>query len=132
MSFIELPITDLDEIVEEQCVPEGTYSLVIADCKEKTNESGDIKGLMILCEIQGMDNAAKVFHNMALPLSGDDSDKINNKLKFIKRFLQLFKIAIKGNQLNPQDFLGKTASCQLKQEEYNGTISNKIVLPNSK
>ena len=132
MSFIELPINDLDEIKEDQIVPEGAYNLIIGDCKEKTDDSGNIKGLMVICEIQGMENAAKVFHNISLPLPGDDSDKINNKMKFIKRFVQLFKIPVKGNRLNPQDFLGKTANAMLKQEEYNGSVSNKIVLPNSK
>ena len=54
-------------------------------------------------------------------------------MKFIKRFTQLFGITVKGNQINPQDFLGKAAkNVMLKQEEYNGMISNKIVLPNAK
>lgn len=132
MSFIDLPITDMDEIQEDKPVPEGEYNLVISDAKEKTDESGALKGIMVICEIQGMDGACNVFHNISLPLPGDTSDKINNKLKFIKRFVQLFKIPVKGNQLNIQDFLGKTAKCMLNQGEYNGTISNKIKLPNSK
>lgn len=132
MSFIDLPIADLDEIQEDKPVPEGEYSLVISDVKEKAAEDGSLKGLMVLCEIQGMEGASKVFHNISLPLPGDDADKINNKLKFIKRFVQLFKINVKGNQLNPQDFLGKTAKCMLTQEEYNQQISNKIKLPNAR
>ena len=132
MSFIELPISDMDDIQESQPVPEGEYNLVISEAKEKQNESGELKGIMVICEIQGMENASNVFHNISLPLPGDESDKINNKLKFIKRFVQHFKIPVKGNQLNVQDFLGKTARCMLTQEEYNGSVSNKIKLPNSK
>lgn len=132
MSFIELPISDLDDVKEDQIVPEGEYTLVISDAKERTNDDGAIKGLLVICEIQGMQNASNVLHNISFPLPGDESDKINNKLKFIKRFIQLFKIPVKGNQINPQDFLGKSAKCMLKQESYNDTVSNKIVLPNSK
>lgn len=132
MSFIDLPIADLDEIQEDKPVPEGEYNLVISDAKEKNDESGNLKGIMVICEIQGMDGAANVFHNISLPLPQDPPEKINNKLKFIKRFVQHFKIPVKGNQLNIQDFLGKTAKCMLNQEEYNGSISNKIKLPNSK
>lgn len=132
MSFIELPIENLDEIQEDQIVPEGEYNLVISDCKERADESGNLKGLLVICEIQGMENAANVLHNIALPIAGEESTKTSNKLKFIKRFVQLFKIPVKGNQLNPQDFLGKSAKAMLKQESYNDTISNKIVLPNSK
>ena len=132
MSFIELPITDMDDIQEDKPVPEGEYTLVIGDAKEKNNESGELKGILVICEIQGMDGAANVLHNISLPLPGDEADKINNKLKFIKRFVQHFKIPVKGNSLNVQDFLGKTAKCMLVQEEYNGNISNKIKLPNAK
>ncbi len=132
MSFIDLPINDIEDIKEDQPVPEGEYTLVISDAKEKQNESGEIKGILVICEIQGMDNAANVLHNISLPLPGDDPDKVTNKLKFIKRFIQLFKIPVKGNQLNIQEFLGKTAKAMLTQEEYQGTISNKIKLPNAK
>ena len=132
MSFIELPINDLDDIQEDQPVPEGEYSLVIADCKERANESGELKGLLVICEIEGHAGAANVLHNISIPLPGDEPDKVSNKLKFIKRFVQLFKIDVKGGKLNPQDFPGKRAKAYLVQDDYNGTVSNKIRLPIAK
>jgi hypothetical protein len=129
MSFIDLPIDDMDQIVEDQPVPEGEYTLVVSDCKERNNESGELKGLLVICEIEGQTNAANVLHNISLPLPGDEAEKISNKLKFLKRFMQLFGIAAKGNQLNPQDFLGKRAKAFLTQEEYQGAVSNRIKLP---
>lgn len=132
MSFIDLPINDLDEIQEDKPVPEGEYNLVIADAKEKQNEAGELKGILVICEIQGMEGVANVMHNISLPLPADEDTKVKNKLLFLKRFLQKFNIAIKGGQLNIQDFLGKTAKVMLVQEEYNGSVSNKIKLPASK
>ena len=129
MSFIDLPIDDMDQIVEDQPVPEGEYTLVVSDCKERNNESGELKGLLVICEIEGQTNAANVLHNISLPLPGDEAEKVSNKLKFLKRFMQLFGIAAKGNQLNPQDFLGKRAKAFLTQEEYQGAVSNRIKLP---
>ena len=129
MSFIDLPIDDMEHIVEDQPVPEGEYTLVVSDCKERNNESGELKGLLVICEIEGQTNAANVLHNISLPLPGDEAEKISNKLKFLKRFMQLFGIAAKGNQLNPQDFLGKRAKAFLTQEEYQGAVSNRIKLP---
>jgi hypothetical protein len=119
----------MDQIVEDQPVPEGEYTLVVSDCKERNNESGELKGLLVICEIEGQTNAANVLHNISLPLPGDEAEKISNKLKFLKRFMQLFGIAAKGNQLNPQDFLGKRAKAFLTQEEYQGAVSNRIKLP---
>lgn len=132
MSFIDLPIEDIDQIQEDQPVPEGEYNLVIIDAKEKQDESGNVKGLLVICEIEGQDNAANVLHNISLPLPGDEDTKISNKLKFIKRFVQLFKIPTQGGKLNLADFPGKRAKAFLTQEEYNGNISNRIKLPVSK
>jgi hypothetical protein len=132
MSFIDLPIDNMDDIQEDKPVPEGEYNLIISDAKEKTNDSGAVKGLLVICEIQGMEGAANVLHNISLPLPEDDETKVKNKLLFIKRFLQKFAIGMKGGQINIQDFLGKTAKCMLIQEEYNGTVSNKIKLPAAK
>lgn len=132
MSFIDLPINDMDDIQEDKIVPEGEYNLVISDVKEKADDSGALKNLLVICEIQGMEDVANVLHNISIPMADDPDDKVKNKLKFIKRFTQLFKINVKGNQLNPQDFPGKTAKAMLTQEEYNGNISNKIKLPNAK
>ena len=132
MSFIDLPINDMNDIQEDMPVPEGEYTLVISDCKERNDDAGQLKGLLIICEIEGQTGAANVLHNMSLPLPNDETDKVSNKLKFIKRFINLFNIPVKGSQLNPQDFLGKRAKAFLTQEEYNGTISNKIKLPFAK
>lgn len=132
MSFIDLPIQDIDDIQEDQPVPEGEYNLVIIDAKEKQDESGAIKGLLVICEIEGHDNAANVMHNISLPLPADEATKVSNKLKFIKRFVQLFKIPTQGGKLNLQDFAGKRAKAFLTQEEYNGNISNRIKLPMSR
>lgn len=132
MSFIDLPIENIDEIQEDQPVPEGEYKLVIIDAKEKQDDSGAIKSLLVICEIEGHDKAANVLHNISLPLPADEPTKVSNKLKFIKRFVQLFKIPTQGGKLNLADFAGKRATCFLTQEEYNGYISNRIKLPISK
>lgn len=132
MSFIDLPIENIDEIQEDQPVPEGEYNLVIIDAKEKQDESGAVKGLLVICEIEGQENAANVLHNISLPMPIDDPTKVTNKLKFIKRFVQLFKIPTQGGKLNLADFAGKRAKAFLTQEEYNGNISNRIKLPISK
>ena len=128
MSFIDTGI-NFEEVVEDQPVPEGEYNLVIEDVKEKMNDDGNLKNLLVIISIEGHDNAANVLHNISLPLPGDDAEKVSNKAKFIKRFLQLFSIPTKGGQLDLTQFSGKRAKAFLTQEEYQGTISNKIKLP---
>lgn len=128
MSFIDTGI-NFDDVREDQPVPEGEYDLVIADVKEKNNDSGNLKNLLVIIEIVGHDGAANVLHNISIPQPEDDAEKVSNKAKFIKRFLQLFNIPFQGGSLNLTDFPGKRAKAFLTQEEYQGTISNKIKLP---
>lgn len=131
MSFI--PINeDYDAIQENQPVPEGEYTLVIDSVKEKKVEGTDeTKGLLVICQIIGEDDAANVMHNLSLPLPEDSDEKKKNKLLFMKRFLTLFNIPFAGG-LDLQQFPGKQAKCFLTQEDYQGTISNKIKLPSIK
>ena len=125
MSFID---AELDAIEEDKPVAEGEYNLVITDVKEKKDESGNLKGLLVILEIEGAEGAANVLHNISLPLPGDDDQKKKNKLLFMKRFLVQFGIPFVGG-VDLQRFPGARAKCMLKQDEYNGAISNKIVLP---
>jgi hypothetical protein len=121
-----------DEIKEQQPVAEGEYTLVISDVREKLdNDTQDLKGLLVICEIEGNDEAANVLHNLSFPLQSDDLEKIKNKMLFMKRFLTHFSIPF-NNGIDLDTFVGKRAKCNLVLEDYQGTISNKIKLPNIK
>lgn len=130
-SFIELPM-NIDDVQEDKPVPEGEYTLVITDVKEKNNEDGSLKNLLVICEIQGHDGAANVLHNISMPQPADDAEKVTNKMKFIKRFISLFNIKTDGGKLNLQNFPGAKAKAMLTLEEYQGNVSNKIKLPAAK
>jgi len=125
MSFIDM---ELDAIEEDKPVAEGEYTLVVTDVKEKNDESGNLKGLLVIHEIQGATGAANVLHNISFPLPGDDENKIKNKKLFLKRYLTNFGIPF-ANGIDLTRFPGAKAKVFLKQEEYNGVVSNKIVLP---
>ena len=127
MSFIPMN-EDYDAVQENQPVPEGEYTLVIDNVKEKQDDAGNIKGLLVICQIVGADDAQNVMHNLSLPLDTDDETKRKNKLLFMKRLLTLFNIPFSGG-IDLQQFPGKQAKCFLTQEDYQGTISNKIKLP---
>lgn len=135
MSFIDLPM-DIEEVTEPKAGPEGDYQVVVRDVQEKTNESGELKGLLVICDILSApagvdpDQVASVLHNISLPLSGDDQEKVKNKILFLKRFMVVFNIPMAGTKIEPAAFIGKQAKVHLVQDEYQGTISNKIKLPN--
>lgn len=132
--FIDMPMA-FDDVAEAKCGPEGDYKLVIEDVKTKENETGGLKGLLIVCKIESgpagvkVDDLANVMHNISIPLPGEDQDKVKTKMLFMKRFLVHFKIPMKGSALNPLDFTGKRATCHLTVEDYEGTKSNRIKLP---
>lgn len=127
MSFIPMD-ADLDAVVENQPVAEGEYNLVIDKVTEKLNDSGEVKNLLVICQIVGNPDAANIMHNVSLPQPDDDETKKKNKLLFMKRFLTLFNIPFAGG-LDLAQFPGKQAKAYLTVEDYQGTISNKIKLP---
>lgn len=130
MSFIPMN-EDMDAVKESQPVAEGEYTLVISDVKEKNDTDGTPKGLLVILEIEGADDASNVLHNLSFPLPADDNEKKKNKLLFMKRFLTLFNIPFAGG-IDLMNFAGKRAKCFLTQEEYQGAISNKLKLPQIK
>jgi hypothetical protein len=123
MSFIDLPM-DLDDL--DKPVAEDTYELIISDVQEKTDDDGNLKGLLVILEIVGEPDAANVLHNVSIPLASDDEDKAKNKLRFMKRFFNTFGITTPGGRIDITSMLGKRAFCHLVLDEYNGIVSNKI------
>lgn len=144
MSFIEM--NGLDDVTEQQPIIEnnslesltaaGTkkltlqkdYTLVVKDVKEKNGDDGSLKGLLVIHEIEGCPDNANVMHNLTLPLPEDDADKRKAKLLFAKRYLTLFKIPF-ANGIDVTKMIGARAKAKLTLEEYDGTWSNKLVLP---
>lgn len=134
-TFIDLPM-DIEDISEPKAGPEGTYTLVVRDVQERTNEAGQLKGLLVIHDVVSgpvgvnPDDVASVLHNISIPLPEDDQEKVKNKLLFLKRYLAVFNIPMSGSKLDPISFVGKQATVNLVLDEYQGTISNKIKLPN--
>lgn len=124
MSFIDL---ELDAIEEDKPVAEGEYTLVVTSVKEREKD-GEVTGLLVIHEIQGVEGAANVIHNLTFAKPTDDPDKAKSKKLFMKRYLVLFNIPFAGG-IDLAKFPGSTAKCFLKQEEYQGVVSNKINLP---
>ena len=126
MSFIDLG-KDLDDVKEPETVPEGQYDLTIeaADAKE---ENGSLKGVSIRLGIEGHPDAATVFHYLSMPMEGDDEDKVNFKLRFVKKFFAAFNIETENGGFELADLPGQSGKCKLILDEYNGMINNKIKL----
>jgi len=123
MGFIDLG-ANLDDIPEQNPVPEGNYDLIIEG--SKLNPANMC--INVWATVSGEPEAATVFHNLSLPKADDDDEKKKNKLRFLKAFLQKFKIPYGAEGFNEEDLIGARANCHLIQDEYQGRISNKIKL----
>ncbi|KKL81966.1 hypothetical protein LCGC14_1989450 [marine sediment metagenome] len=119
MSFIELP--GLADTSEPKIVPEGEYDLCIIQAK--LNEKDGSVTIMTILDIEGQENAANVFHYIALPGPDDEEDKRKAKLLFAKRFFYQFGIEMDGG-IELEQFVGSRALGNLKQDEYEGQLKN--------
>lgn len=130
MSFIEIP---LEGTMEEQTVPENTYSVRVESADEKTNnETGRFS---IMCIIRVEDppednpNPATIFHFLNIPNNGDEKKAVDFMMLEIKRFLVAFDVPFEGNGFNPEDIPGSTAELLVTEGEYEGQPKNELRLP---
>lgn len=127
MSFINLG-KDINQIKEPETVPEGMYDLAVEKVMEKKNDQGDITGLNLIIDVVGYVDAAAVFHHISLPVEGDEDEKIDFKLRFLKKFLELFDVPFDKKGFDEAALVGAQGKCKLVLDEYQGTVSNKIKL----
>jgi hypothetical protein len=124
------PFIDFDpnSYQEPKPVANGRYDLTIASADGAQSKAGN-QMLKIRMDINGHDEAPPVFENLSLPYP--DCAQIIG-LNF-NRFMALFKVRIEKGQLDTDalavDLVGRSANAELKQGEYNGNVTNKIVLP---
>ena len=123
MAFMDLG-TDLNNLPEQDSLPEGDYDLIIEGSKFNPEKNMTLVRLAV----EGHPDAKVVFHNLSMPKQEDEPEKAVNKLKFLKLFLVKFKVPFTTEGFDDEDFAGKTARCHLVQEEYQGQVNNKIKL----
>ncbi len=106
MSFINVAI---EEAVEKQALPEGSYDLVVTDVEPYHNDNSGKDS--VRCSIGFVEHpeAKNIMHFIALPHESDDADKVNNKLLSLKKFLERFNVPFEGNGFNVEDIAGATA-----------------------
>ena len=129
MPFIE--VEGLGDDYEDKPVPEGEYDVRVDSIKQQLAK--DEKSQQVLCMIkvehQDYPDAATIFHYLTFPNAEDDDEKRRTKMRMNGRFLNKFGVAYEKKGLNPDDIVGCTATCLLKQGEFEGTIRNEISLP---
>jgi len=124
MPFIEY---DPNSYPEDQPVPAGRYDVTIV-ASDNTMSKKEKPMFKIRLEINDHDEAAPVFMYLSQPYPG--CDRIIGQQ--FNRFCDLFKLNVSGGfdpDLLAAEMPGHSANCELNQEEYEGNISNKLVLP---
>jgi len=130
MSFIE--IRGIEDVKEPQIAPEDTYDLVIDDVKGGMKEGTDIHQIRVRIQIENADpeiEYAAIFHYLTGIGADDDEEKAKFKMLSIKRFLALVGVDIVDSGFNEEDLMGCRFRAKLTQEEYQGNISNRVLVP---
>ncbi|HEX6826448.1 MAG TPA: hypothetical protein VF077_09050 [Nitrospiraceae bacterium] len=131
MSFINI---NLNQAEEAKPVVAGFYDLTIAAAEKKFTKENKPQ-FRVQIAIDGHDDAPNVFEYVPSPDPDLDTDKksLDFKVLLLARFCRLFKIPVSDEGYNPDDLVqqmvGCTARAELKVEEYEGNLSNKLVVP---
>ena len=135
-----------ENFVPATVAPEGLYDLMIVSAKatdDNGNGNGTPKGWTCLIKIDSEDNY-RMFNHW-VPNTGNPVNEhwMDTAVSNLKGFVKLFSVPVNDNEIDPEDFVGLTASkVMIFQEnqtdkegnervDENGTplIQNKLKLP---
>lgn len=122
-----------DEDLEDKPVPRGTYDLKIikVDDTYKSEKTGGISTRCIIkVESPEHPNAANIFYYLGHISPGDDPDKRRFKMRFNKRFCDLFGITMDAEGFDTDSMLGATARADIDEDTNDRDEPvNTVVLP---
>ena len=124
MGFIDLPLGDT-KIPEP--LSEGMYDLRIVAADPVVKEAKGRTDIQIRMEVIGEPDAEAIFEHLIGMVANEDNESRNFKLRRILGFLEAFHIPYEGNGFNLEDLPGAEGHVKVKQDEYEGSIRNKIV-----
>lgn len=112
-------LPDTSAIPELAPVADGEYDLRIMRAKETESKRTGRKGIMLIIDIIGEDNADDIIHTLWLPMEADDDDKRKIMLRMIKEFVLALGLPEDGS-VELDDFIGVdfTAILELEDSEY--------------
>ena len=109
-------IPNLSDIPDKAPVEAGEYELRISKVKEtKSNRTGRY-GCMLICEIDGEDNADNLFHTLWYgnykDYQGDDDEKNNTMWRMVKDFIRALGLD-PDQETDESDLVGLEFSAEL-------------------
>ena len=91
-----------EEIPELQIAEEGDNELVIADASVEESQKTGRTYYKIKMKLPNLDNAKAVYHNLNMPMEGDEKDTEFALKRNIKSFVEAFNVS--SNE--PTDWVG--------------------------
>lgn len=131
MPFIPLAMND---VKENEAVPEGTYDLRIVKVTDGFSKAGNsMTTVVIAIESPEHPNASPIRHWLTYPDEETPPEQRNMRLLDIKRFLTMFEVVFDKGGFDSAELQGQTARCLVTQEEGDdGNIYNRLRLPKLK
>jgi len=113
-------IPNLSDIPDKAPVEAGEYDLRIFKVKETKSQRTGRYGCMLVCEIDGEDNANNVFHTLWYgnfkDYQGDDEDKNNMMWRMVKDFLTALGLD-PNDETDESDLVGLEFSADLSYND---------------
>ena len=118
-----MQIPDLSDVPELRPVEPDEYLVRVNKAMDTKANNGRL-GIQLICDIVDVDDADTLFHNMWLPMEGDDEGKVNTMNRMLKEFI--VAVGLDPAACETEDFNGIEFNALLDVEEYEGRKKNVI------
>ena len=119
---------DLDNIPEVEILPPDEYEMKVisSEVKDSTADDApaDAKNVVVILEAVAHPNANHVFRYFSLPNSGDTERTRNQKLRWLKEFLDAFKLD--KSDIGTEGAKGAVGWALLGTRTYDGREQNDV------
>ena len=109
-------LPNTSDIPELRPVEPGEYDLRVLRAKETESKKTGRKGIMLIIDIEGEDNAEDIINTLWLPMAADDEDKTKIMLRMIKEFVVAVGLPEDGS-VELDDFVDLSFSAALEIED---------------
>lgn len=107
---------NMDDVKELVLLPDGEHELQIVSAELYFNEKKNSRSIKTQFKAINDPNAQRIYQYIGIPSPSDDEEKIENKKRQMKSFVEAFQVDLSGGGIDTDTLVGLTGWAILGME----------------